>query len=109
MALHYVCSSESIEAVINPKIVSKSKETEVTYEGCLSLPGLLGPVERPREVDVEYLNAEGELKAAKLSGPPATIFQHEFDHLHGKLFIDHVADKSELVNEEEFAEMVMKI
>ena len=67
--------SDAIEEVINPKITWKSDELELNYEGCLSLPGLIGPVERPAQVQVEYYKACGSKKETMLSGHTACIFQ----------------------------------
>ena len=70
---------------INPKIVSKSKEKECMPEGCLSVPGYEGDVERYCAIRLKALNIEGEVEA---SGFLARVIQHEMDHLDGKLYID---------------------
>ena len=74
---------------INPRIMSRSKETCVRSEGCLSFPSIEAELERFQTVDVEFdclpLGARG---SASLSGIEAQIFQHEYDHLNGRLFID---------------------
>ncbi len=79
-------------AVINPKITNISKEKERLEEGCLSLPKLYGEVERPKKIQVEYLNEMGKKKRLRASGLLARIFQHEIDHLNGDLFIDKVKE-----------------
>ena len=73
----------------NPRITSKSAETNVREEGCLSFPKLHGYVKRHVRIEVEYENVHGVTHAAELSGLPARIFQHEYDHLDKILFIDH--------------------
>ena len=73
------------------------------WEGCLSVPGLRGFVERPQHVRIEYTNQEGEPASINLEGFWATVFQHEFDHLDGVLYIDRITDPTKLVFEEEFA------
>ena len=75
-------------AVINPEIVKASEEKVIGVEGCLSIPGLLGEVERHAEVHVKYLNKQGKPMKIKAKGWLARIFQHEIDHLNGVLFTD---------------------
>lgn len=75
-------------AVINPEIVKTSEEMIVGVEGCLSIPGLLGEVERHAEVQVRGLNRHGKPVKIKAKGWLARIFQHEVDHLNGVLFPD---------------------
>ena len=93
-----------VEAVINPVILSKSDAKECSWEACFSLPGYVGPVERSTSVEVQYLDGEGSVRTASLTGPAACIFQHEVDHLDGKLYIDHISDDTELIEENEFEE-----
>jgi peptide deformylase len=75
-------------AVVNPEIVRHSTETEIGSEGCLSLPGYLGEVERYQWVTVRGLDRRGNPFKLKARGWLARIFQHEIDHLDGILFID---------------------
>jgi peptide deformylase len=75
-------------AVVNPEITRKSKETEPGVEGCLSIPGLHGEVERHLAITVKGLNRRGQPLTLKLKGWTARIFQHEIDHLNGILFTD---------------------
>ncbi len=76
------------EEYINPVIVQASEETEDLSEGCLSIPGYVGLVERAKEVVVEYENAKGKKKRKKASGLLAQALQHEIDHLDGILYIE---------------------
>lgn len=76
------------EFLINPVITPLTTETKRTYEGCLSVEGLRGAVDRPRHVRVEALNRKGEPVAMELEGFPAVVVQHECDHLDGVLFVD---------------------
>ena len=87
--------------IINPKIVSASGE-QVGIEGCLSVPGLQGEVKRANVVEVRGHDLNGKPVKVKAEGLLARIFQHELDHLNGKLFIDR-ADPGSLhyVTEEE--------
>ena len=67
------------------------------------MPGLRGFVERPQHVRVDYTTRDGADASLELTGFWATVFQHEFDHLDGVLYIDRLKDPSMLVFEEEFA------
>jgi peptide deformylase len=75
-------------AVINPEIVKVSEETTMGVEGCLSIPGLVGEVERHASVQVRALNRHGRPMKIKARGWLARIFQHEIDHLNGVLFTE---------------------
>ena len=89
-------NTNEIYRMINPKILSKSDETCVMEEGCLSVLGADGlpvysNVRRPASVDVEWTNEHGKTLKANMSGVPARIVQHETDHLDGVLFIDYLS------------------
>lgn len=75
-------------AVFNPEIEKISKEKELLPEGCLSVPGILGDVERPEKVTIIGLDKNGKKIKIKAWGLLARVFQHETDHLNGILFID---------------------
>jgi len=79
---------KKVWAVINPEIVKASEEKLMGVEGCLSIPGLLGDVERHAEVQIKGLNRHGKPMKIKAQGWLARIFQHEIDHLNGVLFPD---------------------
>jgi peptide deformylase len=72
----------------NPEITSFSEDTLVGTEGCLSIPGIQGDVERSIAVTVKGLNRHGRPMTVKAKGWLARIFQHEIDHLDGILFVD---------------------
>lgn len=74
--------------LVNPEIVQESEETVTDFEGCLSVPGLAGEVERFEAVTVQAKNRFGKPIKLKASGWLARIFQHEIDHLNGVLYID---------------------
>ena len=74
--------------IINPEIVKASEETVMGIEGCLSIPGLHGEVERHEAIQVKALNRHGNPVKLKVDGWMARIFQHEIDHLNGVLFTD---------------------
>ncbi len=73
--------------MVNPRIVAHQGSAWGT-EGCLSIPGLLGEVERHAEIEVKGINEHGEEVHFACGGLMAVVFQHEIDHLDGKLFID---------------------
>jgi peptide deformylase len=75
-------------AVINPEIIRMSSEKVMGVEGCLSVPGLVGDVERSTSIVVRGQNRHGQPLKLKLNGWVARIFQHEIDHLEGILFTD---------------------
>lgn len=83
----------SFSAVFNPRILSRGKRTKVFFEGCLSIPDFYGQVTRSTIISVSYMDIEGQYVKKTLRGVAAWIFQHEYDHLQGKLFMDHVIEQ----------------
>ena len=88
--------TNNVYRMINPEIISKSEETCVMEEGCLSVLGpdglpVYSNVRRPAVVEVKWTNEKGEQLHAKMSGIMARIVQHETDHLNGVLFIDYLS------------------
>ncbi len=75
-------------AVVNPEIIKTSEEKVMGTEGCLSIPGVAGDVERAEAVQVKGLNRQGRPIKIKAKGWLARVFQHETDHLEGVLFVD---------------------
>ena len=94
--------SMPLTVFINPEVTVIDPETTGNWEGCLSVPGLRGFVERPRHIRVNALTASGARQELELEGFLATVFQHEFDHLDGRLYIDRLQDPAKLVFEKEF-------
>ncbi len=89
------CVKEEGEAarplqMFNPRIIASSDESNVYEEGCLSIPEQYAEVTRPKVVDVEWIDRDGNLKTESFDGLWATCVQHEIDHLEGKLFIDYL-------------------
>ena len=78
----------TLYVTINPKITRFSQQLVNGAEGCLSIPGLMGEVERAEEITVEGLDRFGKPLKMKLRGWVARIFQHEIDHINGILFTD---------------------
>jgi len=99
----------SMTVFINPVIEIVDPTTGGYWEGCLSVPGLRGFVERPRHVKVRYMSEQGETQEMELQGFSATVFQHEFDHLDGKLFIDRITDTRLLAFEREYERYLLPV
>ena len=76
-------------AMFNPEVLASSDETNVYEEGCLSIPEIYADVTRPAEVEVAWMDADGNARQEVFTGLWATCVQHEIDHLNGKLFIDY--------------------
>ncbi|GLQ53239.1 peptide deformylase [Devosia nitrariae] len=77
--------------LINPEILKVSEETQITEEGCLSIPELYYEVERPAEVTVRYTDLEGKTVEVEAKERLAVCMQHELDHLDGVLYIDYLS------------------
>ncbi|APG24612.1 MAG: peptide deformylase [Syntrophotalea acetylenica] len=75
---------------INPEIIARDGES-FEEEGCLSVPGYYARIERSARVKVRYLDLAGQEVVREASGLLAIAFQHEIDHLHGLLFVDHLS------------------
>ena len=84
-------SGEGFFELINPKILEKSKETEIIEEGCLSFPGVFLKIKRPKTIEVEGLDINGKKIRLMAKGFSARIFQHEIDHLDGILFFNRLS------------------
>jgi peptide deformylase len=85
---------------VNPRIEVLGEDCAGYWEGCLSIPGLRGFVERPQHIRVSAADLSGNRFQLELEGFFATVFQHEFDHLDGRLYIDHISDLKNLVYED---------
>ncbi|MBE1285888.1 MAG: peptide deformylase [Rhodobacteraceae bacterium] len=89
------CAKEETEkprplVMFNPEVLAASEETNVYEEGCLSIPDQYAEVTRPKVVDVQWIDQNGNLQTETFDGLWATCVQHEIDHLNGKLFIDYL-------------------
>lgn len=84
----FVMDDGTPKTFINPVIVSKSEQTNVAEEGCLSIPEVFEDVERSNEIVIKYLDLNGNEIEERLTDYSARVAQHEFDHLNGVLFID---------------------
>jgi peptide deformylase len=95
-----VASNDLWEIMINPKIINKSEKESLFWEGCLSIGKgkklIYGPVYRPDQVEVEYLDISGKKKTLSGTGFFSHLIQHELDHLEGKLFLSYVSNPDNL-------------
>ena len=87
--------------IFNPKITVLDQTEQGFWEGCLSIPGLRGYVERPRNIRVDYLDEDAKPKSIEIDEFLATVFQHEIDHLIGRLYVDRMKDITTLTYEDE--------
>jgi len=87
--------------MINPEIVKTSEETVMGVEGCLSIPGLVGEVERFEEIQIKGLNRRGQPMKVKAKDWLARIFQHEIDHINGVVFTQRATKVWKPVTDEE--------
>lgn len=97
-----------LTAFINPKITFLTEDNQGFWEGCLSVPGLRGYVERPKKIKVNYLDPKGTEQELIAEGFLATVLQHELDHLEGVLYVDRVKDPKLLTYQEEFEEFIQE-
>lgn len=94
-------------AMINPKIIAHSTEIVKGWEGCLCVPGIRGFVPRYQEIEVEYTDRNGKLQKQKLTDFIARIFQHEYDHLDGIVFLDRLESTVDIITEQEYKKQVI--
>lgn len=92
--------------VINPVILNYSDEKTKAWEGCLSIPGIRGYVPRNKSITVEYTSEKGESIVQNLEGFVARIFQHEYDHLNGIVFLDQLENTKDIISEREYQKMI---
>ena len=87
-----VDTGKEVFAAINPRIL-KGTGSEVMEEGCLSIPRVLVDIKRAKTVWVEFTDGENRHVRAQLNGLVGKVFQHEYDHLQGKLILDYLAPR----------------
>lgn len=95
-------------AMINPRIIAYSTQRVKGWEGCLSIPGIRGVVPRYQAIEVEYTTREGKLHRQELTDFVARIFQHEYDHLDGIVFLDRVESTQDLMTEQEYQQQIIQ-
>lgn len=98
VVLNYKTDHQVIVTMVNPDILAHGSTVEVKEEGCLSLPGKYGNVERFTEVTVAFHDLDGTRQVFELQGLNARVVQHENDHINGVLFIDRMKEMEERMN-----------
>ena len=93
-------------AMINPEILVLSEQMGDGWEGCLSIPGIRAIVPRHRRVSVRYRTRDGAQKEDAFDGFVARIFQHEYDHLNGIVYLDRIIGTRNIVSEKEFLRLM---
>ena len=91
---------------INPTITPLEGLEAGYWEGCLSVPGKRGYVERPQHIRLDFLDLAARPRSMEFDGFLATVCQHEIDHLDGVLYIDHIKDPDLLLPEDEYLKRV---
>ncbi|XOB63180.1 peptide deformylase [Campylobacterota bacterium DY0563] len=94
------------EVLINPEIIKKSKKKVKDWEGCLSIPEIRAKVPRHTKIEVKYTTIEGKTKKVVFEDFIARIFQHEYDHLIGKVYLDRVKDNIDIVSQEQYFKLI---
>ncbi|NJL99953.1 MAG: peptide deformylase, partial [Synechococcaceae cyanobacterium SM2_3_2] len=92
--------------MINPRLLAASPQQVWGWEGCLSVPDQRGLVARSRQVEVAYFTRQGYLARVEWQDFPARIFQHEYDHLLGRVFLER--DPQQLLSEAEYIAQVVE-
>lgn len=100
--------TQELFVIVNPEITWKSSRMTRGIEGCLSIPGWVGEVERHEAVRVKGMDRRGRKVNYRLTDYTARIFQHEVDHLEGVLYIDRLTAPHRFWTEQEYEEMVKK-
>jgi peptide deformylase len=92
-------------AMLNPVWVRHSRKRVTDWEGCLSIPGLRARVPRYETIEIEFTARDGRRLRGTLKGFVARIFQHEFDHINGHVYLDRVKDLRTFMTESEFRKL----
>lgn len=92
--------------IINPKIIETSIGKNKDWEGCLSIPGIRAMIPRYDTIKVEYFNEKNEKKSELFEGFIARVFQHEYDHLNGLVFLDNIESTKDIISEEMYFKLI---
>ena len=93
--------------VINPSITWLSDTLIKDWEGCLSLPGIRALVPRHDAIKVSYQTRQGDVVEMELNGFLSRVFQHEYDHLHGRVFLDRIESTQDVMMEQEWQRQII--
>lgn len=94
--------AQPLQVFFNPRVTVLDPTPSGHWEGCLSVPGMRGFVERPSQVRIDYLDVSARPQQLVADGFLATVCQHELDHLDGTLYVDRIADPKLFAFQEEF-------
>lgn len=94
--------------MINPAFEPQGEQQEKDWEGCLSIPGIRAKVPRFSKIKVAYTNTVGEVISQTLEGFVARVFQHEYDHLEGRVYLDRVENNQDIIAEVEFTKLMAR-
>jgi peptide deformylase len=94
-----------LQHYVNPRIVKASRQMVTDWEGCLSIPGYRGLVPRHASIVVEAVRPDGHKMRRRVSGFEARVFQHEIDHINGKVYVDRMPDMRTLMHEDEMTRL----
>lgn len=92
--------------MINPSFKVVSSQQEKDWEGCLSISGIRALVPRYVDIEVSYKDVQAKAMVCQLSGFVARIFQHEYDHLQGMVYLDRVENNRDIISESEFFKLI---
>jgi peptide deformylase len=92
--------------MINPSFQTLSENKEKDWESCLSIPGIRALVPRYTKIMIQYTDQQGVVIELKLDGFVARIFQHEVDHLEGRVYLDSVEDNRDIIAENEYLKLI---
>jgi peptide deformylase len=95
-------AARGLTVFVNPRVRVLDRKTQPYWEGCLSVPGMRGLVDRPRKIRVDYLDERARKRTLVAEGFLATVLQHEFDHLDGVLYLDRLKDPRKFAFSEEY-------
>lgn len=99
---YQAAAQQPLLVIFNAKVTVLDPEAHGFWEGCLSVPGLRGYVERPRKVRIDFLDQKAQRQSIDAEDFLATVFQHELDHLDGVLYVDKIADPKRYAFIEEY-------
>ena len=91
-----------LTVMINPSFTALSETTEKDWEGCLSIPGIRARVPRYKKIQIKYIDQQGTVIDIVLEDFVARVFQHEFDHLLGKVYLDRLDSNEDIYSESEY-------
>lgn len=89
-------------AILNPEIIWSSQETSKNWEACWSIPGIRGMVPRPRTIKLRYMLRTGDVAEEDFTDFTSWLFQHEYDHLDGHVYLDRLESMRDIMTEAEY-------